>query len=128
MRLLLDTNILIWLIAGSHNLSNAAQQAIEADDNSLYLSIVSLWEITIKMSLGKLDLSISLDQLINDYLLPSEIKILPISINHLFTLRELPLHHRDPFDRLLISQTQAEELTLVSGDGLFGDYSIKILW
>ena len=128
MRLLLDTHVLIWLVEGNENLSNAAKQAIEADDNSLYLSIVSLWEITIKMSLGKLDLDIALDRVINDYVVPSGMEILPIQLNHLSVLRDLPLHHRDPFDRLLISQAQAEGLTVVSKDRLFGNYSVQILW
>lgn len=114
MRLLLDTHVLIWLVEGSENLSIASKQAIEADDNSLYLSIASLWEITIKMSLGKLDLDIALNRLINDYVVPSGMEILPIHLNHLLVLRDLPLHHRDPFDRLLISQAQAEDLTVVS--------------
>jgi PIN domain nuclease of toxin-antitoxin system len=128
MNLLLDTHVLIWLVEGSDNLSQSAQQAIEDEQNSLYLSIASLWEMTIKMSLGKLQLGISLDRIVESYLLPTSIEILPINLNHLLILRDLPLHHRDPFDRILISQAQAEELTLVSGDRLFGDYLVQILW
>jgi PIN domain nuclease of toxin-antitoxin system len=131
MKLLIDTHVLIWLIEGSENLSQVAKAAIEDEDNSLYLSIASLWEMTIKMSLGKLQLGIPLDRVIEDYILPTKIDILPIHLNHLnhlLILRDLPLHHRDPFDRLLISQSQSEELTLVSGDRLFRDYSIQLLW
>jgi PIN domain nuclease of toxin-antitoxin system len=128
MNLLIDTHVLIWLIEGSENLSQAAKYAIEDEDNSLYLSIASLWEMTIKMSLGKLQLGIPLDRVIENYILPTKIDILPIHINHLLILRDLPLHHRDPFDRLLISQSQSAELTLVSGDRLFSDYSIQLLW
>jgi PIN domain nuclease of toxin-antitoxin system len=128
MNLLLDTHVLIWLVDGSDNLSQSAKQAIEDEQNSLYLSIASLWEMTIKMSLGKLQLGISLDRIVESYLIPASIEILPINLNHLLVLRDLPLHHRDPFDRILISQAQAEELTLVSGDRLFGDYLARILW
>jgi PIN domain nuclease of toxin-antitoxin system len=128
MKLLLDTHVLIWLVEGSDNLSQAARQGIDNEDNSLYLSIASLWEITIKMSLGKLQLGISLDRIVDSYILPSGMEIIPIQLNHLLVLRDLPLHHRDPFDRILISQAQAEELTLVSGDRLFLDYSVQILW
>jgi PIN domain nuclease of toxin-antitoxin system len=105
MNLLLDTHVLIWLVEGSENLSQLAKQAIEDEQNSLYLSIASLWEMT-----------------------PASIEILPINLNHLLVLRDLPLHHRDPFDRILISQAQAEELTLVSGDRLFSNYLVQTLW
>lgn len=128
MNLLLDTHVLIWLVEGSDNLSQSAKQAIEDDRNRLYLSMASLWEMTIKISLGKLQLGISLDRVVESYLLPSSIEILPIDLKHLLVLRDLPLHHRDPFDRILISQAQAEELTLVSGDRLFGDYLVQIIW
>jgi PIN domain nuclease of toxin-antitoxin system len=128
MKLLLDTHVLIWLVEGTDNLSQAARQAIEDEDNSLHLSIVSLWEMTIKTSLGKLQLKIPLDRIMESYIIPSGIEILPIHFDHLLVLRDLPLHHRDPFDRLLISQAQSEELTLVSSDGFFGDYPVQILW
>ena len=128
MRLLLNTHVLIWLTEGSSNLSQTAKQAIEDEDNRLYLSVASLWGMTIKISLGKLQLGISLDRIVESYLLPTSIEILPININHLLGLLDLPSHHRDPFDRMLISQTQAEELTLVSGDRLFGDYLVQLLW
>jgi PIN domain nuclease of toxin-antitoxin system len=128
MKLLLDTHVLIWLVEGTDNLSQAAKQAIENEDNSLYLSIASLWEITIKSSLGKLNLKIPLDRIIESYILPSGIEILPIHFNHLLVLRDLPLHHRDPFDRLLISQAQSAELTLISNDQFFSDYLVPILW
>jgi PIN domain nuclease of toxin-antitoxin system len=128
MKLLIDTHVLIWLIEGSENLSQSAKEAIENEDNSLYLSIASLWEMTIKMSLGKLQLGIPLDRVMENYILPTKIDILPIHLNHLLVLRDLPLHHRDPFDRLLISQSQSEGLTLVSEDRIFRDYSIQLLW
>jgi PIN domain nuclease of toxin-antitoxin system len=128
MKLLLDTHVLIWLVEGTDNLSQAARQAIENEDNSLHLSIASLWEMTIKTSLGKLQLKIPLDRIMESYIIPSGIEILPIHFDHLLVLRDLPLHHRDPFDRLLISQAQSEELTLVSSDGFFGGYSVQILW
>jgi PIN domain nuclease of toxin-antitoxin system len=128
MKLLLDTHVLIWLVEGSDNLSQLAKQAIEDENNSLHLSIASLWEMTIKMTLGKLQLGMSIDLIVESYLLPTGIKILPIHLNHLLVLRELPLHHRDPFDRLLISQAQAEKLTLVSGDRVFINYPVNIRW
>jgi PIN domain nuclease of toxin-antitoxin system len=118
---------LIWLVEGDKNLSTVARSAIEDEDNSLYLSIVSLWEITIKLSLGKLDLQLSVDEMVEFFLIPGGIKILQIETSHLSILRDLPLHHRDPFDRLIIAQAQAEGMTLVSADGIFGMYEVELL-
>ena len=128
MNLLLDTHILIWLIDGSEKLNKTARHAIEDESNSLYLSIASLWEITIKTSLGKLELGIPLEQITTNFILPSGFKILPIHFSHLLVLKDLPFHHRDPFDRMLISQAISESLTLVSEDRAFGDYTVKTLW
>ena len=128
MRLLLDTHIFIWLIDGNPKLSQTARQAIEDESNTLYLSIVSLWEITIKTSLGKLELAIPLEQIVINLILPSGIEILPIHLPHLLVLQTLPFHHRDPFDRLLISQAKSETLTLVSEDGMFEQYEVEKLW
>ncbi|MGL5080104.1 MAG: type II toxin-antitoxin system VapC family toxin [Microcoleaceae cyanobacterium] len=128
MKLLLDTHIFIWLIDGNQNLSQTARQAIEDESNRLYLSIASLWEITIKTSLGKLELGIPLEQIATNFILPSGIEVLPIHLPHLFVLQTLPFHHRDPFDRLLISQAKSESLTLVSEDSLFEQYEVETLW
>lgn len=128
MNLLLDTHILIWLIDGSEKLNQTARYAIEDESNSLYLSIASLWEITIKTSLGKLELGIPLEQITTNFILPSGFKILPIHLSHLLVLKDLPFHHRDPFDRMLISQAISESLTLVSEDRAFADYTVKTLW
>jgi PIN domain nuclease of toxin-antitoxin system len=127
MRVLLDTHVLIWLVEGDKNLSTVARSAIEDEDNSLYLSIASLWEITIKLSLGKLNLQLSVDEMVESFLIPGGIEILQIETSHLSILRDLPLHHRDPFDRLIIAQAQAEGMTLVSADGIFGMYEVELL-
>jgi PIN domain nuclease of toxin-antitoxin system len=127
MRVLLDTHILIWLVEGDKNLSTVARSAIEDEDNSLYLSIASLWEVTIKLSLGKLDLQLSVDEMVESFLIPGGIQILQTETRHLSILRDLPLHHRDPFDRLIIAQAQAEGMTLVSADRIFGMYEVELL-
>jgi PIN domain nuclease of toxin-antitoxin system len=128
MKLLLDTHIFIWLVEGSENLSQIARSAIEDESNRLHLSIVSLWEITIKISLDKLQLKIPLEEVIENFILPSSIEILPIHLSHLLVLQNLPPHHRDPFDRLLISQAKSESLTLVSADNSFSQYVVERLW
>ena len=93
----------------------------------MHLSIVSLWEITLKTSLGKLELAIPLEQIVINFILPSGMEILPIHLPHLWILQTLPFHHRDPFDRLLISQAKSETLTLVSEDRMFEQYEVDIL-
>jgi PIN domain nuclease of toxin-antitoxin system len=127
MKLLLDTHILIWLLEGNQTLSPKVKQTIEDETNTLYLSIVSLWEIAIKTSLNKLQLETPLEKIICDFVLPSGINILPIDIAHLLTLQTLPFHHRDPFDRLLIAQAKSETLTLVSEDRVFRQYQVDVL-
>ena len=128
MRILLDTHVLIWLVEGDKNLSTVARSTIEDEDNSLYLSIASLWEITIKLSLGKLGLQLSVDEMVESFLIPGGIEILQIETGHLSILRDLPLHHRDPFDRLIIAQAQAEKMTLISADGVFDLYGVDLQW
>ncbi len=127
MKLLLDTHILIWLLEGNQNLNHKSRGVIQDETNDLYLSIVSLWEITIKASLNKLELQSSLELMIADFILPSGIEILPIEIPHLLTLQDLPFHHRDPFDRLLIAQAKSESLTLASEDRVFYQYQVNML-
>ena len=124
----MDTHVLIWLVEGDKNLGTVARSAIEDEDNSLYLSIASLWEITIKLSLGKLDLQLSVDEMVESFLIPGGIEILQIETSHLSILRDLPLHHRDPFDRLIIAQAQAEKMTLISADGVFDLYDVDLQW
>jgi PIN domain nuclease of toxin-antitoxin system len=128
MNLLIDTHVVIWLIQGNENIGQTARNAIEDEGNSLYLSIASLWEISIKLGLGKLKLGMPLDRILEDFIIPGGINILPIEISHLLVLRDLPLHHRDPFDRSIIAQAQFESLILISGDRLFGEYGIDIIW
>jgi PIN domain nuclease of toxin-antitoxin system len=91
------------------------------------VSIASLWEISIKASIGKLELRIELTQL-TDFLTDNKIDLLPIRIEHLEKLQNLPFHHRDPFDRLLIAQALTENLTLISRDSLFSLYNVPLHW
>ena len=103
MRILLDTHSFLWFIEGSKNLSKKAREIIADFENELVLSVGSLWEITIKTSLGRLELSEPLEELIKNQLKENEINVLPIELKHLSVLNELSFHHRDPFDRLIIA-------------------------
>ncbi|MCF7785037.1 MAG: type II toxin-antitoxin system VapC family toxin [Prosthecobacter sp.] len=128
MKALLDTHALLWFLAGSNKLGTAALGVIQNPANTLFVSPASLWEISIKDSLGKLTLPQPFAQLFPASLDASGILILPILMPHLHAHRSLPFHHHDPFDRLIISQALTEDLTLVSCDGEFSAYGVKLLW
>jgi PIN domain nuclease of toxin-antitoxin system len=127
MRVLVDTHALLWYLQGDANLSNLALTTIEDKDNDVFVSIVSLWEIAIKLGLGKLKLQRPFENLEAD-LQRLDIKILPIAFAELDIYRSLPLHHRDPFDRILIAQSLGNSLTIITRDALFEPYSIRVLW
>ena len=128
MRILLDTHSFLWFIEGSHKLSGKAREIIADFENELLLSVGSLWEITIKTSLGKLELSEPLEELTKNQLKEDEINVLPIELKHLWALKKLPFHHRDPFDRLIVAQGISENLPIISKDSAFSDYDVEIIW
>lgn len=128
MRLLLDTHTLLWFLREPDKLPQNTLQQIESSGCDALVSIVSLWEIAIKVSLNKLYLPGEYDELFPDSVTQSGLTLLAIEPSHLAEVRRLPWHHRDPFDRLLIAQGQVEELTMVSSDAIFSSYGIPILW
>jgi PIN domain nuclease of toxin-antitoxin system len=125
---LLDTHTFLWFISGDKQLPQMARQLIEDIDNEMLLSVVSLWEIAIKSSKGKLTLVEPFNELIPREMMANEIQLLPISISALSQLTTLPFHHRDPFDRLIIAQAMAENLVVISGDSEFRQYAIDLIW
>ena len=127
MKLLLDTHIFLWFIMGSSTLSTHARDLIEDGANEKFLSVVSLWEIAIKYSLGKLSLSAPFDELIPQQLSLNGFELLNIKIDHATMVATLPFHHRDPFDRLLIAQAAVEKMPIVSVDAVFDAYPITRL-
>ncbi|MCY3867984.1 MAG: type II toxin-antitoxin system VapC family toxin [Gemmatimonadetes bacterium] len=128
MRLLLDTHSFLWYIEDDDRLSQRAEQMISNIDNEVLLSIGSLWEIAIKYGIGKLSLSRAFSEFIPEQLLINQIDVLPISLPHLARYTELPFHHRDPFDRLIIAQAMVENIPVVSRDRPFQEYSIDVIW
>jgi PIN domain nuclease of toxin-antitoxin system len=128
VNLLLDTHALLWFLAGDARLSTSARAAIENLGNTRLFSVASAWEIAIKTSLGKLSLTGPFHELIPGQLRANSIQLLPISPNHLNGLLTLPFHHRDPFDRILVSQANAENATVVSADSLLDQYGVPRLW
>jgi PIN domain nuclease of toxin-antitoxin system len=127
MNLLLDTHALIWFTEGNDKLSLIAKKQIEDENNNKAISIASLWEIVIKASRTKLGIEKSFVE-INQFLLVNNIDVLDIKVSHLDTLLELPNHHGDPFDRLIISQAITENLIVISADRHFKAYSVNVLW
>lgn len=128
MQVLLDTHTFLWFISNPQNLSDIAITTLENPQNDIFLSIVSLWEMAIKVSKNKLTLSQPLDTFIPQQLQDNDFNILNISPQHTFTVAKLPFHHRDPFDRLLIAQSNVNNIPIVGRDKIFDDYGIKRIW
>lgn len=127
MRLLLDTHALIWWLAGDERLPQSARVAIR-DADLVYVSAASAWEIATKARIGKLPEALGFAQELRDRLDRQRFRALDISLEHAQRAGFLPGPHRDPFDRMLIAQAQAENLILVSNEGLFDDYGVVRLW
>jgi len=125
MKMLLDTHTFLWFIGGASELAKKARTLIENPKNENYISIASFWEIAIKNSLGKLTLDIPFAELKNE-IFKNGFHLLPITFEDTLRLNFLPLHHRDPFDRILISQAKGNNLTLVSHDKNFNLYDVDL--
>lgn len=128
MKLLLDTHAFLWYFIGSASLSVKARASIEDESNDKFFSIASLWEIAIKASIGKLTLSKPFDDVFPDQLANNGIDLLSITTAHVSAITNMPFHHRDPFDRLLIAQAMTEQMPIVSADVAFDDYAVIRLW
>lgn len=128
MKLLLDTHALIWLAEADARLSSAARQSVENPDNSVFFSLASIWEMAIKISLGKLKMSSRLHGTFQRTLGQHGLNEIPILFEHVARVASLPFHHRDPFDRLLIAQAQQENLTLLSHDQRLDAYGVPRVW
>jgi len=129
MRLLLDTHTFLWFISGDSKLSDHARKLIESNQNERLLSIASLWEMSIKASIGKIKLNMTFQEMNHVHIEGNAIQVLHITPKHLDILSTLPFYHKDPFDRLIIVQGQSEMLSIVSKDNNFKDYTnIKVIW
>ena len=127
MRILLDTHIFVWWDDEPERLSKRAFDLCSDSNNTLILSVASVWELQIKYQLGKLTLRAPLQQIISDQQRVNGIEILPVTLPHVFALDKLLPIHKDPFDRLLIAQSIAENIGLLSVDAVFKDYPIALL-
>ncbi len=127
-RYLLDTHTFIWWVENSPKLSPVANKTISNLESECYLSLVSAWEMAIKISLGKLKLATSFKKFITGNIAANDFRILPIDFNHINRIDSLPFHHRDPFDRLLIAQAMTEKIPIISADITLGAYNIERVW
>ena len=128
MRYLLDTHTLLWFISEDQKLSDRAHRLILDSGSEIFLSIASLWEIAIKVNIGKLALDKPFNQLFPDELDSRGIEILDITIDSLVQLTALPPHHRDPFDRLIIAQALDEDIPIIGVDTSFDHYGVNREW
>jgi PIN domain nuclease of toxin-antitoxin system len=127
MEYLLDTHAFLWFINGSIELSPQAKNIIQNTQNTMYLSIASFWEIAIKLNIGKLSIGMSFDELKQEAD-KNDFRFLSIQFNDIRLLTTLELHHKDPFDRILIAQAIQNNLTMITKDSNFDAYPVKIIW
>jgi len=125
---LLDTHVLIWWIAGKVKLSAAVQKTLSEATGTVLVSVASLWEMALKIKLGKLKMPDPFDAYILRQIQINRMELLPIHAPHVLETMNLPPHHRDPFDRLLVAQARKEELILITGDEMLRAYDVQILW
>lgn len=128
MKVLLDTCAFIWLVTDDPKLSELAREIFLNDDNELFLSAVTGFEIAVKYNLGKLRLAESPKEFVVNRMNANALTELPVSMMHALLLQNLPLHHKDPFDRLLVAQAMVNQIPLLSADQQLSAYDIKRLW
>jgi PIN domain nuclease of toxin-antitoxin system len=127
MKAILDTHAFLWALSGDARMSHHARD-IFAGSADLSLSIASLWEILIKVQSGKLKFPRPAVPYVLSRLAENGIELLPVSIDHLLAFERLPMHHRDPFDRMLIAQSLEENLPVITADPWFKHYPVQVLW
>ncbi len=128
MNLLLDTHAFIWWHSEPENLSDRVLAACQDVTNTLALSVASVWEMQIKAQLGKLQLTKPLSEIIQHQQEQNQLQLLPVTLPIVLALDDLPMHHRDPFDRLLIAQAKVDQFVLVSNDSQFKQYPVSLFW
>jgi PIN domain nuclease of toxin-antitoxin system len=127
VKLLLDAHTFIWWDSEPERLSPRVLALLNDESNTPYISVVNIWEIQIKSSIGKMSLHQSLENIVRSFA-ESDIPFLPITTSHVLALKRLPDHHRDPFDRILIAQALVEGMTLISKDAIVAQYPINVIW
>jgi PIN domain nuclease of toxin-antitoxin system len=127
VKLLVDSHAFLWFVAGDQRLSRAARRAMEDPDNGWFLSSASVWEMSIKSSLGRLTLPAPAGSYFADKVRQG-LRVLAVEWQHAAAVEHLPFHHRDPFDRLIVAQAQLEDLSVVTTDAVFRKYDVAVVW
>ena len=128
MKYLIDTHTFLWIIEDNKNLTDKVRTIYIDNSNEIYLSVASIWEMAVKISLNKLSIRGQLVKFIDRHAIENNIRLLSIQPHHIFSIEKLPFHHRDPFDRLLLSQCLQEKMYLLSKDKEFDKYGINRIW
>ena len=128
MNLLLDTHTFLWMALDDPQLSETARGKLSDTENELYLSPASYWEIAVKISIGKYNLTEPLTAFVKREIVANNLKVLPIDVDHTAEISTLPFHHKDPFDRMLVAQSMVENFPLVSRDTIFDQYGVVRIW
>jgi PIN domain nuclease of toxin-antitoxin system len=128
VRVLIDTHVFLWWVSGTRKLPPRAARLIQEPENVCLISLASVWEMAIKVSLGKLTLAQPVERFVVEQLAANSFEALEIRLAHLAHVEDLPRHHGDPFDRLLVAQSLEENLPLVTADPVFRRYGIKRIW
>jgi PIN domain nuclease of toxin-antitoxin system len=128
VRLLIDTHVLLWWLDNDPRLSARSRTLIGAGENAVVVSVVSIWEIAIKAGLGQLEVPPDLRSYLQGQIARNRFVLLPVLLAHAVAVRDLPPHHRDPFDRMLIAQSRTERLSLLSRDTRMKAYEVDVLW
>jgi PIN domain nuclease of toxin-antitoxin system len=128
MQFLIDTHTFLWFVTDDSKLSKYALELIEDETNEAILSVATLWEIAIKFSIGKLTLSKPFQDFVDEQIQINEFRLLNIEPPHINIVSSLPLHHRDPFDRMIIAQAITENMAIISADPAFDAYGVSRLW
>lgn len=128
MNLLLDTHAFLWFLSGDSSLSSAAKTLIEDPTTNAFVSIASCWEIAIKTGVGKLNLGEPATTFLPRELARNRFDLLGVELRHATFVETLPHHHRDPFDRMLVSQSLIEAIPIISGDAALDPYGVQRLW
>jgi PIN domain nuclease of toxin-antitoxin system len=128
VKLLVDTHTFLWALLQDHRLSAKAKQILLSDEHELFFSLVSLWEFPIKIKTGRLNALGSSVSYLRDEMENYSMQLLPIRYEHVLQLEALPVHHSDPFDRLLVAQAITESLPILTSDAKFSLYPVKVIW
>jgi PIN domain nuclease of toxin-antitoxin system len=126
MKVLLDTNTFLWGLSAPEKLSATARNAVASCER--HLSVASIWEVLIKVRVGKLPLPIRAGEYLISQMSANGVNVLSIKLDHALQIEKLPMHHRDPFDRILIAQSMEEDWPIITSDPMFKKYPVRVIW